>query len=246
MSSLPPALPDVFWQDLAETPHVTAPYADRVSTRLPDGRWLLQPLRPLPDDPSRAVASLISTQASFAVERALTGFLVGAARPLAPEVVVGLPTLGHVFARAAAERLGFPNWVALGYSRKLWYDDRLAEPVASSTSPDAGKRLWLDPRLLGRLEGRRVLVVDDVVSTGISAAAAFALLARAGVRPVGLAVAMAQGDRWLGRLAGLPVVAGFSTPLFARREDGWWPIAGTAYDPALRAESTARMASTIP
>lgn len=222
-----PALPDVFWQDLAAAPHVTAPYGDRVSTRLPDGRWLLQPLRPTIEDRDLGVASLISTQASFPVEHALTGFLADAARPLAPDVVVGLPTLGHVFARAAAERLGFPTWVALGYSRKLWYDDALSEPVASSTSPDAGKRLWLDPRMLGRLAGRRVLVVDDVVSTGVSAVAALRLLDRAGFPAVGLAVAMAQGNRWTGRLAGVAVVAGFSTPLFARRSDGWWPIEGT-------------------
>lgn len=227
MTDAPDPLPDIFWQDLAPSPHVTAPFADRVSTRLPDGRWLLQPLRPTLENPDRGVASLISTQASFPVEHALTGFLVEAARRLAPEVVVGLPTLGHVFARAAAERLGLPNWVALGYSRKLWYDEALSEPVASSTSPDAGKRLWLDPRMLGRLRGRRVLVVDDVVSTGVSAAAALTLLDRAGFPAQGVAVAMAQGNRWTGRLAGVAVVAGFSTPLFARRADGWWPIEGT-------------------
>jgi adenine/guanine phosphoribosyltransferase-like PRPP-binding protein len=221
-------LPDLFWQDLADEPHVLPPFQDRVSTRLPDGRWLLQPLRPLVDDPARGVASLISTQASFTVEHALTGFLVAAARSLAPEVVVGLPTLGHVFARAAAERLGFANWVALGYSRKLWYDAALSEPVTSSTSPDAGKRLWLDPRVLGRLRGRRVLVVDDVVSTGISAAAALTLLDRAGFPAVGVAVAMAQGNRWVDRLASVTVVAGFATPLFSRTADGWRPIEGTA------------------
>jgi adenine/guanine phosphoribosyltransferase-like PRPP-binding protein len=220
-------LPDAFWQDLAVDPHVRPPFQDRVSTRLPDGRWLLQPLRPTIENPAIGVASLISTQASFPVEHALTGFLAEAARPLGAEVVVGLPTLGHVFARAAAERLGFPNWVALGYSRKLWYDEALSEPVASSTSPDAGKRLWLDPRMLPRLAGRRVLVVDDVVSTGVSALAALTLLARAGFPAVGLAVAMAQGNRWTERLAGVTVVAGFSTPLFSRQADGWWPLAGT-------------------
>jgi adenine/guanine phosphoribosyltransferase-like PRPP-binding protein len=221
-------LPDIFWQDLADAPHVLPPFQDRVSTRLPDGRWLLQPLRPTIEDAARGVASLISTQVSFPVEHALTGFLVEAARPLAPDVVVGLPTLGHVFARAAAERFGFATWVALGYSRKLWYDPALSEPVTSSTSPDAGKRLWLDPRVLGRLRGRRVLVVDDVVSTGVSAAAALALLDRAGFPAVGLAVAMAQGNRWCDRLPGVTVVAGFATPLFARSADGWRPIAGTA------------------
>ena len=56
--------------------------------------------------------------------------------------------------------------------------------------------MWLDPRLLPRLRGRRVLLVDDVISTGSSALAGLAVLRAAGVAPVGLAVAMKQGDRW--------------------------------------------------
>ena len=43
---------------------------------------------------------------------------------------------------------------------------------------------------------RRVLLVDDVISTGSSAMAGLALLAAAGVRPVGLCVAMIQTRRW--------------------------------------------------
>jgi hypothetical protein len=38
---------------------------------------------------------------------------------------------------------------------------------------------------------------------------------------------MAQGNRWTERLVGVTVVAGFSTPLFSRQADGWWPLAGT-------------------
>jgi hypothetical protein len=50
-------------------------------------------------------------------------------------VVVGLPTLGHVFGPLMAEALGHSNWVAPGYSRKLWYEERLSVPLVSSRRP---------------------------------------------------------------------------------------------------------------
>ncbi len=82
--------------------------------------------------------------------------------------------------------------------------------------------MWLDPRLLPRLQGRRVLLVVDVISTGSSAQAGLALLRAAGIAPVALCVAMIQGERWrVDWPAALPVVAAFVTPLFARAADGW-------------------------
>jgi adenine/guanine phosphoribosyltransferase-like PRPP-binding protein len=215
---------DEFWQSLLSAEAALAPpYGDRFTARLPDGRLLLQPLRALPLDHDTAVASLIATQLAFAVEHAISAWLADVVRRFAPDVIVGVPTLGMIFARAVAERLGFANWVALGYSRKFWYDDALSESVSSITSPGGDKRLWLDPRMRARLDGRRIVVVDDVISTGASAAATLALLRRAGYAPSALAVAMIQGNRWQARALGLPVAGVFATPLFRRAADGWWP-----------------------
>jgi adenine/guanine phosphoribosyltransferase-like PRPP-binding protein len=172
---------------------------------------------------------MISTQLSFTVERAVVDWMVAIARDLAPDVVVGMPTLGLLYARAIAERLGHPSWVALGYSRKFWYDEALSAPVSSITSPDQTKRVYLDPRMLPRLEGRRVLLVDDVISTGTTAFAALSLLAKVDAPLVGLLFAMLQGNRWQARLAaGDPawptlVRGAFATPLFERQADGWHP-----------------------
>jgi adenine/guanine phosphoribosyltransferase-like PRPP-binding protein len=150
------------------------------------------------------------------------------ARPFDVDAVVGLPTLGQVFAPAIAEALGHANWVAPGWSRKRWYEERLSVPAASVTSPRE-RRMWLDPRLLQRLAGRRVLLVDDVISTGASAQAGLALLAAAGVRPVALVVAMAQGNRWAAAWpADVPLRAVFATPILSRTAEGWVPIAGSA------------------
>lgn len=217
-----------FWQELIPLPAPAGHHAESYPAPMPDGRALVLPLR---DYGGIAVTGLIGNQAGFAVQRALCGWMAAAARPLGAEVVVGLPTLGHVFAGPVAEALGHANWVAPGYSRKQWYDPALSVPTSSSTAPDA-RRMWLDPRLLPRLAGRRVLLVDDVISTGSSALAGLALLRLAGVEPVGLCVAMAQGDRWVPDWPeALPVAAAFATPLFRRgpggQAAGWVPDART-------------------
>jgi adenine/guanine phosphoribosyltransferase-like PRPP-binding protein len=212
-----------FWQRFEPAPEAP-PHRESMAVPMPDGTALRLPLR---DYGEVAVTGLIVNQASFPVLRALAGWMAEAARPLGAEVVCGLPTLGHALAPLVAEALGHPNWVAAGYFRKRWYEEALSVPVSSSTTPGE-RRMWLDPRILGRLAGRRVLLADDVISTGSSALAGLALLERAGVRPVGLCVAMAQGDRWVPSWpADVPVSAGFATPLLRRGAGGWVPDAAT-------------------
>ncbi len=214
-----------YWQQFGAPPVARAPFQQSYPAALPDGAVLDLPLRDFADF---AVAGLIANQASFAVVRRLAGFMAEAARPLRPDVVVGLPTLGQVFAPLVAESLGHTNWVAPGWSRKRWYEERLSVLVHSITSPTP-RRLWLDPRILDRLAGRRVLLVDDVISTGTSALAGLDLLAAAGVSPVGLLVAMVQGDRWEAAWpAAIPVRAAFATPIFRPSSAGWVPQEGTA------------------
>lgn len=193
---------------------------------MPDGRTLALPFREFGDV---AVAGLIANQASFAVLDQLAAWTAAAAAHWSAEVVVGLPTLGHTLGAAAARALGHAAWVAPSTTRKRWYDDALSAPLRSITSPavgaNAARRMWLDPRLLPRLDGRRVLLVDDVISTGSSAEAGLLLLRRAGIEPVGLAVAMVQGDVWRAVWPdSVAVVSAFSTPRFRRAPDGWRPI----------------------
>jgi len=214
-----------FWQSFEPGAGAEPPFDDRYPAAMPDGARLVLPLRDYGDV---AVTGFIANQASIPVAKRIAAWMAEAARPLGAEVVVGVPTLGQVFAPLVAEALGHANWVALGWSRKRWYEDGLSVPASSSTAPGE-RRLWLDPRLLGRLAGRRVLVVDDVISTGTSALAALALLGRVQVRPLALVVAMAQGDRWRAAWpAEVPVRAAFATPLFARMPGGWMPRPETA------------------
>ena len=212
-----------YWQSFHDDPATARPWHGFYDAPMPDGCYLRLPLR---DMGATAVAGMIANQASFDVVDRISAWIAATVAPWAPEVVVGLPTLGHVYGAGVARALGHSNWVAMGTSRKLWYDEALSVPLVSITTPGAGRTLWLDPRILPRLAGRRVLLVDDVISTGSSARAGLALLAAAGIKPVGAAFAMAQTDRW--RLAwpgDMPFVAAFTTPLFRRDGEGWEAVA---------------------
>lgn len=193
-------LPHQLWQtiDPAGT-HDDAPadgWVDSYPAILPDGRQLLLPIRVLPGDGTAAVASLIVNQASFAVEDALSAAIVDLLRPYAPDVIIGVPTLGLPLANNVARRLGHGRMVALGTSRKFWYKDELSAPMSSITSPTHQKTIFLDPRSLPLLENMRVAVVDDVISSGTSMAAVLQLLKGADIEPVAIAAAMLQGTRW--------------------------------------------------
>lgn len=225
-----------FWQKILTEDQVrdrlSPPYRYGYPARLPDGRYLELPLRGLPAK-GRAVASLIANQASLDVADTLAGFMAADARMMGAEIVIGMPTLGLVFAPVMARMLGHPNYVPLGYSRKYWYDESLSEPVKSITSPDRQKTIYLDPNMIARLRGKRAVIVDDAVSSGTTIVAVLKLLTKLDVAIAGISVAMRQGVAWREALATLdPAWVGklkgvYACPLFERAEGGWQPIPGT-------------------
>lgn len=220
--------PHQFWQEVFPPGSfaTTAAYEAAFPVTLPDRRQLLLPIRPLPDG-QHALASLIINQASFAVQAALAEQLASKLAAFRPEVIVGLPTLGLTLAAAVAQRLGHARYVPLGTSRKFWYEERLSVPLSSITTPGAGKRLYLDPRLLPLLTGHRVALIDDVISTGSSIVSGLELLAAVAVAPAAIGAATLQSDRWRANPGvALPdwqhlVVGVFETPMLSRKQGGW-------------------------
>ena len=214
--------PHDFWQDF-----VTPPEGEGVGfyrARLDDGRSLALPIRPLADG-EHALASLILNQASFAVVEAIAADLARKLAPLQIDMVVGVPTLGLTLASALAARLGHSRYVPLGTSRKFWYRETLSVALSSITTPDQSKRLYIDPRMSPLLQGRRVALVDDVISSGASIAAALKLMALCDVDPVAIGAAMLQSTRWrtaLGDSDAARVYGVFSTPMLKRAPDGTW------------------------
>ena len=193
---------------------------------MPDGRILCLPIRALAGT-KNGIASLILNQSSFEVEAVLADFLAGLLKPSKPDVIVGMPTLGLSLARLVAMRLGQTRYIALGTSRKFWYDDALSVPVSSITSPNTSKRLYADPRMLPLLTNRRVCLIDDVISSGSSILAALELLTKISVQPVSIGAAMLQTQRWMAKLSenyqtpANPICAPLVIPLLEVSDFGW-------------------------
>lgn len=223
--------PEDFWQEfVAPLSYDTAPsggHRNFYPAELADGRQLALPIRQRGTS-NEALASLIINQASLGVLDTLAGALAGAVKSFAPDIVVAVPTLGLPLAQETARHLGHSRYVPLGTSRKFWYDDQLSQPLQSVTSPGQQKHLYLDPRMLPLLKDRRILLVDDVISTGSSIVAACSLLDRCGLKPSAIGCAMLQTDRWRDALtahdAALAdnVFGVFSSPLLMRGDDGGW------------------------
>jgi adenine/guanine phosphoribosyltransferase-like PRPP-binding protein len=207
-------------------------FARAYPVRLADGSHLILPLKTLPLG-DKAVALLMANQTSFAVEHRIVERLEGLVRAAAPDAVVGIPTLGLSYASRVAEAIGLPDFVALGHSRKFWYDDALSEVAVSSTSPDQSKRVYLDPALLHRVQQRRVVIVDDVLNTGATMTAAARLLQRAQAEVVAIIAVLTEGWDWHRALAQIDprlpekVHALGHIPLFGRISGGWAALPDT-------------------
>ncbi|UCA47126.1 phosphoribosyltransferase [Pseudochrobactrum sp. XF203] len=224
--------PHEFWQKLyaPETFDVQGMHETFFPATLDDGRQLQLPIRPL-SDKQHALASLIVNQAAFDVVDALSDDLAAKLKVFEPDVIVGLPTLGLTLASEVARKLGHSRYVPLGTSRKFWYEEELSVPLSSITTPDQIKRLYIDPRMLPLLDGRRIALVDDVISSGTSIVAALNLLNSRALKPVVIGAAMLQTQRWRAPLEQLgtefaEMTRGcFTTPMLKHGENGSWTIA---------------------
>ena len=225
--------PHEFWQKLyaPETFDVQGIHETFFPATLEDGRQLQLPIRPL-SDKQHALASLIVNQAAFDVVDALSDDLAVKLKAFEPDVIVGLPTLGLTLASEVARKLGHSRYVPLGTSRKFWYEEELSVPLSSITTPDQIKRLYIDPRMLPLLDGRRIALVDDVISSGTSIVAALNLLNSRALKPVVIGAAMLQTQRWRAPLEQLGIEFAemtrgcFTTPMLKHGENGGWTIAG--------------------
>ena len=122
-----------------------------------------------------------------------------------PDIVVGSATLGIPIAIEVSRRLGIDRYVILQKSPKFHLADAMVEEVRSITTA-VPQRLLLDRRCITLLQSKRVLIVDDVVATGSSMAAAIRLVRRAGADVMGAGVILSEGHSWraaLGRDAEL-------------------------------------------
>ena len=137
---------------------------------------------------------------------------------LAPEhdVMITAESKGIPLVCSMARMLGENHYALARKGKKLYMKDVLTYEVESITT--VGKQcLYLDGKDAAALKGRRVLIVDDVISTGKSLAALEGLVEAAGGEVVGRMAVLAEGDA-IGRedityLAPLPLFDKNGKPL---------------------------------
>ena len=216
-----------YWQQIVDPAAVLLvgpPWRFGYPARLPDGRVLMLPIRQLASEPGHAVASLLLNQAALGVVEVLGTMLASQLKSLGADAVVGLPTLGLTLASGVARELGHGRYLPMGYSRKFWYDEALSTPVSSITTPTLGKRIYLDPHLLPLVQGKRLILIDDAVSSGTTLQAAWDLIESLGAEVLACGVAMRQGRRWadkIGPQRSARLFGVFDSPLLQAVPDGW-------------------------
>jgi adenine/guanine phosphoribosyltransferase-like PRPP-binding protein len=172
-------------------------------------------------DDELAIALLISVDLGVDFCATAADELAALLEGLDVEVVVSIATMGIPVALEVTRRLGLDQYVILHKTPKIHLRDAIAEPVRSITTA-VEQRLLLDRRRVPVVAGRRVALIDDVVSTGASAAAALRLLRSVGAVPVAVGAIATEGSTWsetLGEDAGLVRALG-SIPLFRPLADG--------------------------
>ena len=101
----------------------------------------------------------------------------------------GIP-LAYEMARQAGSGM---KYIVARKMPKLYMRDPISVDVRSITTA-ADQKLWLDKNEADYISGKRVLIVDDVISTGESLEALKKLVDYAGGRIVGQAAVLAEGD----------------------------------------------------
>jgi adenine/guanine phosphoribosyltransferase-like PRPP-binding protein len=167
--------------------------ADRTYSTTVGSQAVDLPLVPLSDD--LTIALLICVDHGVAFAETAGRELADLMRPSAPEIVVSVATMGIPLAIEASRALGLDDYVILHKTPKIHLGETWAEPVTSITT-DTPQKLRMDPARVTAVRGRRVAVVDDIISTGASTLAALRLLRRIGAEPVVIGTLMTEGSGW--------------------------------------------------
>ena len=109
-----------------------------------------------------------------------------------PEVIVTAESKGIPLAYEMARQMGIP-YVVARKSVKVYTIDPIEVTVNSITTQNPQK-LYLGRDEVEMLHGKRVLIIDDVISTGESLKALETLVEKAGGSIVGQAAVLAEGD----------------------------------------------------
>lgn len=111
------------------------------------------------------------------------------------DIVATVATMGIPVAVEVTRHLGLDQYVILHKTPKIHLADAIAEPVRSITT-NADQRLLFDRARIKDVAGKRVAIVDDVISTGASTGAALRLLRAVGANVVSIGTLVTEASLW--------------------------------------------------
>jgi adenine phosphoribosyltransferase len=114
---------------------------------------------------------------------------------LAPEhdVIITAEAKGIPLAYEMARQLHVNRYLIARKGPKVYMREPISVEVKSITTEKV-QRLYIDKNDAGFMDGKRVLIVDDVISTGESLSAIETLVEQAGGKIVGRMAVLAEGD----------------------------------------------------
>jgi adenine phosphoribosyltransferase len=124
--------------------------------------------------------------------KAAAGELAEKLRPLEPEVLVTAETKSIPLAYELADQLGVP-YVVLRKEYRSYMGEALEVETVSITTGHP-QTLYLDEKDRGLVHDRRVVLVDDVISTGSTLEGMRRIVERAGGRAIGETAIFTEGD----------------------------------------------------
>lgn len=142
-------------------------------------------------------------------------------RPYDVDIVATVATMGIPLCVEVTRHLGLDQYVILHKTPKIHLADAIREPVRSITT-DAEQWLLFDRARIRDVAGRRVAIVDDVISTGASTGAALRLLRGIGGDIVVIGTLVTEASLWRSALGddARRVHALGSIPIFHPGDEG--------------------------
>lgn len=156
------------------------------------------PIIPITDE--LAIALLVEWDHGVRFVERAAAELAEQLKPYRVDLVVAVATMGIPLAIEVTKALGLNDYVILQKTPKLHLRDAITEPVKSITT-GAPQRLLFDAAKVDFVRGKRVALVDDVISTGASMRAALNLLHRVGAEPVVIGTLLTEAATWRRELA---------------------------------------------
>ncbi|MGC2485969.1 MAG: phosphoribosyltransferase family protein [Acidimicrobiales bacterium] len=142
-----------------------------------------------------ALALLITVDIGVAFLERAGKELAEVLEPYEVDVVATVATMGIPLAVEVTRHLGLDRYVVLHKTPKIHLADAIKEPVRSITT-DAEQRLLFDRARIGDVQGKRVAIVDDVISTGASTGATLRLLRGVGAEVVVIGTLVTEAGLW--------------------------------------------------